>query len=303
MYYPNRNNQKDMLGLFAGAGKLGNCKPGGWKAAMTIVDWKALIATFDKRTPMRNADRTVSMSILYWICDRYRIKSPKSFVGLFPSIQRVVRKHVGQYMYSNDSKEVLKYLDSFLVPRFKLQPPNMAGKKLIFCVSTIIVSLAVADGAFAAKNLYSARNVHSIHKKKPAQYISLRWKPDWLMRPIFRHFSASGPSSTRPLQYRKLKNDMAQQSLDYGCEEAQVQRVQLDDAAQRHDGGGGGGSGTEDGTDDDSEPEFDKTEVGLDIPGRAELARLLCSQPENSSFGDLLECYIQARDCMVAPFR
>ncbi|WVO16389.1 hypothetical protein L204_104064 [Cryptococcus depauperatus] len=52
------------------------------------------------------------------------------------------------------------------------------------------------------------------------QCTPIRWKSDWLKKPVFRRFSAAGPSPTEALQYHKLNDDMGRQSLDSGCEKA-----------------------------------------------------------------------------------
>jgi hypothetical protein len=134
-------------------------------------------------------------------------------------------------------------------------------RRLIFCLITVIVSLAVHDGAFAAPSLTSIRRVFQVKNRGPVKCTPLRWKKEWLKRPVFRRFDdsiisasasagvaehtrsgASGSQDTHsedgpppyelppdesppdepppyePLPYHKLRDDMARQSLDYGCE-------------------------------------------------------------------------------------
>ncbi|KAF3768192.1 hypothetical protein M406DRAFT_336858 [Cryphonectria parasitica EP155] len=100
-------------------------------------------------------------------------------------------------------------------------------RKLIFCLISIIISLAVHDNAFAASNLISARQVFQVKNQEPVKCTPLRWKDEWLKRPVFRRcnnsFLKNEPddsvaSKYQPLQYYKLRDDMAQQSLDSGCE-------------------------------------------------------------------------------------
>jgi uncharacterized protein DUF3435 len=92
-------------------------------------------------------------------------------------------------------------------------------RKLIFCLITIIVSLAVCDGAFQAQSLTSARQVFQTKNLGPVKCTPFRWKKEWLKRPVFRRFNGA-IISDEPLQYHKLKDDMARQSLDSGCEKA-----------------------------------------------------------------------------------
>jgi hypothetical protein len=116
---------------------------------------------------------------------------------------------------------------------------------LIFYFISVIVSLALYDGAFQASTLTSARAVFQIKNRGPTKYTPLRWKKEWLKRPIFR--SCDSPASEdrldklrnetslllsgtpsddsaledgqfRPLPYHKLRDNMGQQSLDAGEE-------------------------------------------------------------------------------------
>jgi hypothetical protein len=119
-------------------------------------------------------------------------------------------------------------------------------RRLIFCLITVIVSLAVHDSAFAAPSLTSVRRVFQVKNRGPVKCTPLRWKKEWLKRPVFRRFDdsiipaiassaaaehtgggASGSQDDRsedeprhyePLPYHKLRDDMERQSLDYGCE-------------------------------------------------------------------------------------
>jgi hypothetical protein len=119
-------------------------------------------------------------------------------------------------------------------------------RRLIFCLITVIVSLAVHDGTFAVPSLTSIRRVFQAKNRGPVKCTPLRWKRKWLKRPVFRRFDDSiilaiassaaaehagdGASESQdahmedealhyePLPYHKLRHDMARQSLDYGCE-------------------------------------------------------------------------------------
>lgn len=77
------------------------------------------------------------------------------------------------------------------------------------------------DGVFAAKNLTSVRRVFRARNRGPVKCTPLRWKSEFLKRPVFPRCDAiSGVSEWSPMQYHKLNNDMGRQSLDYGCEKA-----------------------------------------------------------------------------------
>ncbi|KAJ4307316.1 hypothetical protein N0V88_000699 [Collariella sp. IMI 366227] len=123
-------------------------------------------------------------------------------------------------------------------------------RRLVFCFISVIVSLALHDGAFQASNLTSAKDVFQIKNRGPVKYTPLYWREEWLKRPVFRRLdgpalanipdkprnrtspsrslktlrgtesdnSTSGDEQYRPLPYYKLKDDMARQSLDAGEE-------------------------------------------------------------------------------------
>lgn len=94
-------------------------------------------------------------------------------------------------------------------------------RRLIFCLITVIISLALHDGAFDAPSLASARLIFQAKVRGPVKYTPIRWKKEWLKRPIFRRYNGPILSENEPLQYqKKLKDDMEWQSLDYGCERA-----------------------------------------------------------------------------------
>jgi len=98
------------------------------------------------------------------------------------------------------------------------------ARRLIFCFITVIVSLAVHDGAFAALKLTSVRAVFEARNKGPVKCTPLRWKEEWLKRPVFRQYDksiaeeGSEERKYQPLPYRKLHYDMERQSLDAGEE-------------------------------------------------------------------------------------
>ncbi|KJZ68865.1 hypothetical protein HIM_11746 [Hirsutella minnesotensis 3608] len=74
-------------------------------------------------------------------------------------------------------------------------------RKLMFCIITVIVSLAISDQAFDAPSLKTASNVFQIQNRGPGQCTPLRWQEEWLKRPVFRGFDGSTISQRRPLPY------------------------------------------------------------------------------------------------------
>ncbi|KAM4067359.1 FluG domain-containing protein [Hirsutella rhossiliensis] len=64
----------------------------------------------------------------------------------------------------------------------------------------------------------------------------LRWKQEWLKRPIFRGFDGSAVSDGKPLPYHKLNDDMERQTLDAGFEKALGPKAFRRGAANAADG-------------------------------------------------------------------
>ncbi|KJZ69366.1 hypothetical protein HIM_11248 [Hirsutella minnesotensis 3608] len=93
-------------------------------------------------------------------------------------------------------------------------------KRLLFCIVTVIVSLAISDQAFDAPSLTSASKVFQLRNRGARQCTELRWKEEWLKRPVFRGFDGSSVSQEKPLPYHKLNDDMERQTLDAGFEKA-----------------------------------------------------------------------------------
>lgn len=110
-------------------------------------------------------------------------------------------------------------------------------RRLVFCLVTVIVGLAVKDGIFAAKNLTSVRRVFRARNRGPVKCTPLRWKTEFLKPPVFPHrHGVSGVSKDRPMTYPKLSNAMARQSLDSGCEKALGCKVWRRTAANKVNG-------------------------------------------------------------------
>lgn len=93
-------------------------------------------------------------------------------------------------------------------------------RRLIFCLISVIISLAVDDQAFAATSLTTPRSIFEVRNTGPVKYTPLRWKEEWLKKPIMRRVDGCVTSKEEPVPYHKLKDDMARQSLDAGEEKA-----------------------------------------------------------------------------------
>ncbi|KAH8981401.1 hypothetical protein EDB92DRAFT_1970196 [Lactarius akahatsu] len=88
-------------------------------------------------------------------------------------------------------------------------------KRVIFCLVTLMVRIAVLDDAFDSPTLTSVKAVFDARVSGPVSYTPLRWK-EWLKRPVFRRWDGNDLYS--PLPYRTLHDYMARQSLDMGYE-------------------------------------------------------------------------------------
>ncbi|KAK3935373.1 hypothetical protein QBC46DRAFT_453549 [Diplogelasinospora grovesii] len=91
-------------------------------------------------------------------------------------------------------------------------------RRLMFCLITVIISIAIDDKAFDAPSLTSVRRVFGVKNTGPVTCTPLRWKKEWLKRPVFRRFNGPDLSEDEALQYPKLRDDMGRQSLDAGEE-------------------------------------------------------------------------------------
>ncbi|KAK8076087.1 hypothetical protein PG994_003359 [Apiospora phragmitis] len=85
--------------------------------------------------------------------------------------------------------------------------------------------LAIVDQAFAAPSLITVRRVFQVKNLSGMKCTHLRWKKEWLKRPVFRRFHGSQVSEDEALQYHKLRDDLKRQSLDMGEEESIVPRA------------------------------------------------------------------------------
>lgn len=91
-------------------------------------------------------------------------------------------------------------------------------RRIILCWITVIISLALCDGAFDAPSLTSAERIFQVKNRGPVKCTPLRWKKEWLKRPIFRRSEGSDVFLNEALQYHKLRDDLKRQSLDCGFE-------------------------------------------------------------------------------------
>jgi hypothetical protein len=82
-------------------------------------------------------------------------------------------------------------------------------KKLIFCVVSIIITLALYDQAFAVESLTDATQVFGVKTWGSTKRTILRWKESMLKTPVFRRFCRNGVLlGFEAMLYAKLRDDM-----------------------------------------------------------------------------------------------
>ncbi|KAK7967629.1 FluG domain-containing protein [Apiospora aurea] len=86
-------------------------------------------------------------------------------------------------------------------------------RKLIYNFINVIICLALCDDAFDAPSLTTVRRVFQVKNAGPVKCTALRWKKEWLKRPVFR-------VGDEVVRYHKLRDDLKRQSLDMGNEES-----------------------------------------------------------------------------------
>ncbi|KAG7448835.1 uncharacterized protein BT62DRAFT_1074364 [Guyanagaster necrorhizus] len=91
----------------------------------------------------------------------------------------------------------------------------MQTKRLIFCLVTLVASIAILDDAFDFPTLTSVEAVFRARNCSPVTCTPLRWKKEWLKRPVFQ-WCDGDPDS--PLLYCTLHDYIGNQSLDMGYE-------------------------------------------------------------------------------------
>ena len=100
-------------------------------------------------------------------------------------------------------------------------------RRVILCLITIVVNLALRDNAFDAETLdrnyfplpVCAERVFQIKNIGPVKCTPIRFKESMMKIPIFRRYEGSVLSSDRAMLYAKLRDDMSRQSLDAGEEQ------------------------------------------------------------------------------------
>lgn len=82
----------------------------------------------------------------------------------------------------------------------------------MFNLVTLIISLALIDGALESDKLTTVESVFAAAVPDGLEYLPLQWK-EWLNRPVFRR---SNNDLSRPMSYRTLHKYMTDHSLEMG---------------------------------------------------------------------------------------
>ena len=88
----------------------------------------------------------------------------------------------------------------------------------MYCPVTAFVGHALDDNAFESPLLTSAERVFAVRNRPPVQCTALRWKKEWLKRPVFRKVDNTGVSPDEAVPYHIINEDLQNQSLDDGNE-------------------------------------------------------------------------------------
>ncbi|KAK0637170.1 FluG domain-containing protein [Bombardia bombarda] len=94
------------------------------------------------------------------------------------------------------------------------------ARRVILCPIMVVISQAVRDNAFEARNLTSVARVLQTKNLAPAKCTPIRWKDGMDKIPLFRRYEGALLSPNKPLPYHTLRDDMGRQSLDAGEETA-----------------------------------------------------------------------------------
>ncbi|KAH8768366.1 FluG domain-containing protein [Diaporthe sp. PMI_573] len=98
---------------------------GKWKRycdGMKVGDWTVTLQSLTRAT---------MEDFFLWVCERHRIKSWGTSQEYIRQFQQLYTTINGRYPNRNDIKELYKYHDRVLVPRFDLRAPNVDGKPVL----------------------------------------------------------------------------------------------------------------------------------------------------------------------------
>ncbi|PNP84285.1 hypothetical protein FNYG_02358 [Fusarium nygamai] len=91
-------------------------------------------------------------------------------------------------------------------------------KKLVFCAVSTILALALHDNAFDAPSMTTASAIFGARPSSFKDSVPLRWKVSKMKTPVFRRYHGATLSEDEAMLYSKLRDDLAEQSLNSGYE-------------------------------------------------------------------------------------
>ena len=91
---------------------------------------------------------------------------------------------------------------------------------LMFCPVLYMLALAFADNAFASDDIKSAQDIHKLIVPEFKESIYLKWKDEWMSRPIFRRACSTvdGPvtSMVKALPYASYASHLSRLAIGAG---------------------------------------------------------------------------------------
>ncbi|KAI0410456.1 hypothetical protein F5X98DRAFT_368799 [Xylaria grammica] len=83
------------------------------------------------KATIQSLTRATMQDFFLWVCEAHRIKSWGTSQEHIRQFQQLYTTVTGHYPNRNDIKELYKYHDRFLIPRFDLRAPNVDGKPVL----------------------------------------------------------------------------------------------------------------------------------------------------------------------------
>jgi hypothetical protein len=94
----------------------------------------------------------MAMDFLDDLCQRWKIQSEGTSWEYWRQYKQLYASVTGRYVDRNDSREVLKWHDTVLVPRYGLRPPNINGKPVVGpsdLLALLTFNIAYDEGIFS----------------------------------------------------------------------------------------------------------------------------------------------------------
>ncbi|KJZ69228.1 hypothetical protein HIM_11378 [Hirsutella minnesotensis 3608] len=103
---------------------------------------------------IRRLDRPMAMDFLDHLCERWKIKSEGTSWEYWRQFKQLYSSVTGQHFDRNHNREVQKWHDTVLVPKWGLRPPNIDGKAVLGTDDLLVLqtfNIAYDDGIFPSE--------------------------------------------------------------------------------------------------------------------------------------------------------